>query len=280
MNPCIIFLGTGGDSEVVGKQIRGSGGIIVQTEGYQFHIDPGPGALLRTRQFNINPRNNTAIIVTHNHINHAGGVNEIISAMTHNGFDKNGVIIAANSVINGSDVYDPFINSFYKTCVERHISLKVGQKVGINSIEIRAIKAFHTDPETFGLKIITPKFTVTYSSDTKYDKELIEEYRGSNILILNTVHTKDTKDADVLSLSDAEKIIDEVQPKLCILTHFGIKLLNTDVLFEARELHKKTGVQVIAAKDGMLIEPTNYQAHIIQKTLNLYPSSKPEHQDS
>jgi len=42
--PSIIFLGTGGDEYVVGKQLKGSGGIIVRVEGYQFHIDPGPAA--------------------------------------------------------------------------------------------------------------------------------------------------------------------------------------------------------------------------------------------
>ena len=52
--PSIIFLGTGGDEFVVGKQLRGSGGIVVQVEGYQFHIDPGPGALIKARQAGIN----------------------------------------------------------------------------------------------------------------------------------------------------------------------------------------------------------------------------------
>ena len=155
MGSKIIFIGTGGDSTVIGKQIRASGGIVIVVDGYQFHIDPGPGALVRTRQFNINPRNNTAIFATHNHINHAGGLNEIIYAMTHNGLDKMGVIIANNSVINGNEQNPSLLNTYFKNCVERYITLKAGQKVGINSIEVRAIKAFHSDPETIGLKFFT-----------------------------------------------------------------------------------------------------------------------------
>ena len=50
MQAKIIFLGTGGDSIVVGKQLRASGGIILQIDDNQFHIDPGPGALVRARQ--------------------------------------------------------------------------------------------------------------------------------------------------------------------------------------------------------------------------------------
>ena len=45
MQSKILFLGTGGDATVVGKQKRMSGGIILKIEGYQFHLDPGPGSL-------------------------------------------------------------------------------------------------------------------------------------------------------------------------------------------------------------------------------------------
>ncbi len=47
MQDQIIFLGTGGDPVVVGKQIRSSGGIVLKLDGLQFHLDPGPGALVK-----------------------------------------------------------------------------------------------------------------------------------------------------------------------------------------------------------------------------------------
>jgi len=269
----IIFLGTSGDIVTTGKQTRGSGGIILIVEGYQFHIDPGPGALVRCRQFNINPRNNTAVIATHNHLNHAGGLNEIIAAMTHNGLDKNGVIIANNTVINGSEDSDSFLNKHYKNSVERFISLKSEQKVGINSIELRAIKAFHSDPETFGIKFFTPKFNLVYTSDTKYSPELIEEYKDASIIIFNSVYPLDSKNTEQLNLNNVIKILNEVKPRLGVISHFGTKLLNADPLYESREIQKQTGIQVISAKDGMMIDPLNYSANLIQKTLNLYPKS-------
>ncbi|MDP7476371.1 MAG: hypothetical protein QF655_01925, partial [Candidatus Woesearchaeota archaeon] len=54
----IIFLGTGGDSYVVGKQLRASGGIILQINDDQYHIDPGPGALVMAKETGINLRAN------------------------------------------------------------------------------------------------------------------------------------------------------------------------------------------------------------------------------
>jgi len=192
MDSKLIFLGTGGDSNIVGKQSRGSGGIIVRVDGYQFHIDPGPGSLVRTRQFNINPRNNTAVICTHNHLNHAGGLNEIISAMSHDGLDKRGVIIANNTVINGTELYDSFLNKRYKDCAERFITLKTGQKVGINSIEILQCLSFLSAVLSVGesshsseisslspltaTPMITPIITMTQKKPEKFQSLI---HRGS-----------------------------------------------------------------------------------------------------
>ena len=49
----LLFLGTSGDHIVTGKQILGSGGIIFQTEGMQFLIDPGPGCLIKAKESGI-----------------------------------------------------------------------------------------------------------------------------------------------------------------------------------------------------------------------------------
>ena len=47
-------------------------------------------------------------------------------------------------------------------------------------------------------------------------------------------------------------------------------MIKADILNEARHIQKETGVQVIAAKEGMVINPISYSANLKQKTLNLY----------
>lgn len=263
----IIFLGTGGDSYVVGKQIRSSGGIILQIDENQFHIDPGPGSLLMAKEVGVNLRANTGLFVSHNHLNHCNDVNAVIDAMTYSGFDKKGVLIANNTVINGNQNYPPFLQEYYKNCLERYVVLNEGQKVGINDVEIKALKARHSESNAIGFKFFTSEYTISYSGDTKYSVEVAEEYKNSNVLILNVPFLKKEKDNDGLSKEDAIKIINIVKPRLAIITHFGIDFIKSDPLYEVRDIQRETNCQIIAARDGMVVDPLSYSVEQGQKTL-------------
>lgn len=277
MESGIIFLGTAGDEYSVGKQIRASGGIIIRSGSLQFHIDPGPGALVKAREYGVNLRENTVVLVSHSHINHCNDVNAVLAAMSRNGLDTKGVLLASDSVVNGSEEsgISPCVTRFHRKCVERVITVKPGQRIGIENAEIQVLPAYHGDKSAVGFKIITPEFVVAYSSDTKYSKDLAEHYRKSDILILNTVHPSNSAEGDSgnLSSADAAKIASKAKPKLLIVTHFGSKILNADPLYEAREIQKATGIQVLAATDGMVINPVSYSANARQRTLNAFQES-------
>lgn len=266
----IIFLGTGGDSYVVGKQLRGSGGIILQINNLQFHIDPGPGALVRAVENNINIRANTAVIATNASLLHSNDINAVIDAMTYGGTDKNGLLVANNTLINGTEQIPPYLTDFHKSCVERIITMDKNQKMAIEDVEIHALPAQSSDPDGMGLKFLAPDFTLVYTSDTGYSKNIIKEYKGADILIINTPSPGEEKTEDQLNSETAAKIISEVKPKLAIISHFGIKMLKADPIYEGREIQKKTGVQVLVAKEGMTISPGSYAANSTQKRLNTY----------
>jgi len=270
MQPKIIFLGTGGDAIVVGKQLRSAGGIILQVEDNQVHIDPGPGALPRAKDYGVNLRNNVAVVVSHNHMNHAHDVNAVISSMTLGGMDRKGVLVSNSTVVNGGANMEPSLKKHFEGMIERSLVLEPGQRVGINEVEIRAVHAQHTDPEALGFKFITPRFVMGYTADTGYLQSLVHDYKEVDILILNCVNPADIKDNNHLNLEDVMKLLPEIQPKLAILTHFGIKMEEIDILNEARRIQRKTRVQTIAAKDGMVINPLSYSVTLRQKTLNLF----------
>lgn len=273
--PKIVFLGTGGDSAVVGKQLKASGGIIIQVDDSQFHLDPGPGALVRAAEYGINLRNNVAILCSHNHLNHCNDINAVIDAMSLRGMDIHGVLVGNKTVINGNivdgkEIEKSYLTEFHRKLMERVIALEAGKRVGINNIEIKATATKHSDPDCIGFRLLTPNFIMGYTSDTGYTRSLLEDFKDVDLLILNVQNPDDISDENHLCSHEAIKIINETKPKLAIVTHFGAKMVDADVLTQARFIQKETNVQTIAARDGMVINPISYSVNLRQKTLNLF----------
>jgi len=229
------------------------------------HIDPGVGAVIKAGEFGINLRENTAILVSHSHTNHANDVNAVIEAMTYSGLDKQGVLIANSTSLQGSEDHQAVVSIYHRNLLERFITVDRNQKIGINDIEIQTITSRHTEPNCLGFKIITPEIIITYTSDTVYAPDIAEQYKQSNILILNVPASKKTENN--LSIQDAIEILRIVNPKLAIITHFSGDMIKADPLYEVREIQKQTRVQTLAATDGMLINPVSYAASVGQKTL-------------
>jgi len=263
----ILFLGTSGDTFVTGKQLRSSGGIIFSYGDDQFHIDPGPGALTMAKMTKLNLRQNTAILLTGNSILKANDVNAVIMAMTHDGLDKYGVLVAPSNAIIDDRNDSPFLNKEYKKQLEKTISIDNTKRIGINQIDIEVIDL---PKEICAYKFITPKFNLTYVPDTIYSNDLAEKLKETDILILNVREPRNSEKKSCLNSNDAEEIIKLVDPQLTILTGFGVKMLQSDALYEVREIQKNSKGQVIAAKDGMSINPISFAATVRQKNLRTY----------
>ncbi len=254
----IVFLGTAGSSTVVSRGLRASGGIIIQVEDLQFHLDPGPGALSQAVKYGVNLRHNTAVLVSHKHLNHCNDLNMVIEAMSYSGLESRGVLIAPKSVVHSQGDEHPFLTRYHQKFLEKMLVLEKNQKVGVELVEIHTLAAKHTDPTALGFKLFCPKFVVGYTGDTAYSDELCEQLSGTDILILNVPYSaKNGKDLN-LDSDSALQIISKVRPKVAILTHFGMDMLRADPINEARMIQRVTGVQTIAAKDGLVLAPEGY----------------------
>lgn len=239
---------------------------MLQFGDNQFHIDPGAEALAAAHKADINPRANTAVLTTRNNIHHAAGLNSVIDGMTYGGFDRKGVLIAQKEVVNGKENNEPFLHSEARNHVERYIILQDGQRVGINEVEVKALKTSFAD--SIGLKFFMPTFTMVYSGDTKYSVDVAEQYKDASILILNVPYLEKKDSNKGLCLEDAITIVKKVKPKLVVINHLGIDFVSNDPVYQVRRLQRETGVQVIAAKDGLVINPMSYAADLGQRTLH------------
>lgn len=251
----VVFLGTAGNTAVSRRYNRSSGGIIVQVEDLQFHLDPGPGALVKAQEFGINPHHTTAVLVSHNHLNHCNDLNLVIEALTHGGIEHRGILMAAKSVLQEMEQSRPCITKYHQSLIERSIAAEKNHKIALDLVEINALPADHTDATAIGFRLFCPKFTLSYTGDTALTSELLEQTAGSDILILNVPYPGNKAVGKNLDTQAALKMITTIKPKLAIITHFGIDMIKADPMQEAREIQRLSGVQTLAAQDGLSITP-------------------------
>ncbi len=254
----IIFLGTAGSPAVVSRQLCASGGIIVQVEDLQFHLDPGPGALVKAKEYGVNLHHTTAVLVSHNHINHCNDLNAVVDAMTHGGIEQRGIVLASKSVLQASEENNPILTKHHQKLPERIIPIEQNHKIGIELVQINALPVKHTDPHAVGFKLFCPKFTLAYTGDTILTDELMESLTGTDILIMNVPFPGKEGKGLNLDTESAIKIVSKVRPRVAIITHFGLEMLKADPLQQAREIQRLTGVQTIAARDGLSLAAGGY----------------------
>jgi len=262
----ITFLGTGGDIFVTSKGHRNAAGIIIKHEDMQFHIDPGPNSLSALAGAGINVRETTAIICTSPKVSQANDVNALVSAMTYNGLDIKGVVVGTKTVVEGNEDTVPFLQPFFAKQVERVITVEAEKKIGIEQADIYFTEA--TDyTDTVGFILQMPDVVIGYSSDTSYSERIAKQYQKCDILILNVQNPRNKKLKHTMSTEDAIKFAKKINPSLLVITRFGKDMLDADPLIEAREIHRETHIQVLAAQEGQIIAPSSYSAQGKQKQL-------------
>ena len=174
-------------------------------------------------------------------------------AMTQGGYRKQGRLFAP------ADAFDtePIILNYLKERLDEVGVLEAGKSYSLDGVSF-ATPVRHIHPvENYGLVFRTPRHTFSCITDTRYFDGLTDYYK-SDLLIINVVfmeprtpETHPDTPIDHLSVPDIERIVKEIRPKAAILTHFGMGVWRAKPGKVARELTQKTGVRVIAARDGM-----------------------------
>ena len=242
----ITFLGTAGARFMVSRQLAASGGIWLNLNGTQILLDPGPGSIVQSTKRKLNAEKLDAIIVSHRHLDHAADVNVMVEAMTNGGFNPHGWLYAPADALGS----EPIIFSYLKKYIEGTVVLKEGKSYKLGNVTF-STPVRHIHPvETYGMVFQTPGHSFSYIADTLYFDGLIKHY-ASELLIINMVFTEPRPPVEHLAIQDAARIITGIKPKAAILSHFGLHVWQAKPWKIAEELSQRTGVKVIAARDGM-----------------------------
>ncbi|MCK4497214.1 MAG: MBL fold metallo-hydrolase [Candidatus Aenigmarchaeota archaeon] len=249
----IVFLGSGGGRVVVINQLRASGGWILEMDDQMFHIDPGPGALARAKQYGVPLRRVTGVIISHAHPDHYADAEMVVEAMTLGTKEKRGVIIGSASVIKGWEKHHPVFSPYHLNAAERYEILEPGKETSIGKIRIKATPTNHGEERGIGF-VFEGKNKVGYTSDGEYFEGQEKHFSGCDVLIINCLRPRGERWPTHMNSEQAVKLISKTRPKLAVLKHFGMRMLKAVPEKEAAWMEKETGIKTIAARDGMVLE--------------------------
>nr|WP_319372679.1 MBL fold metallo-hydrolase [uncultured Methanobacterium sp.] len=249
-------------------QRRMTGGFRIDgIDDKNLHLDPGPGALVRSYQFGVNPLKLHGILVSHSHTDHYSDAEVLIEAMTRGMTRNKGLVIGSKSVIDGYQKWGPCISSYHLSKPRVEV-MEAGNNIRAGDIKITATPTKHGDPKNIGFRLEWDGFTLSYTSDTAYFEELHQHHQNADILIASVIRPGNEKIRGHMCADEFQELVDETSPKMAIMTHLGMKLITDHPVEEANKISKETGVKTIAAQDGMVIDLDNFRAK--QQTLDKF----------
>lgn len=250
----IVFLGTGGGRHVLINQLRGTAGFRI-IGSKTIHVDPGPGLVVRCREFKAAPGAVDLLAVSHNHLDHANDANLLIEAMTDCGARRRGAVVASPSVLAGNERFDRAITRYHEAMVEKVFPLRAYEEAEFEGVAITAAKTAHGDEEGVGFVFEMDGKRIGYSGDTEYFEEMEDEFKSCDAMLMNTLQPSGGRIPTHFGTDGAIKLLKAMRrkPLLAVIQHFGMGMLKAGPEAEARKIQEATGVKTVAAKDGMVL---------------------------
>ena len=202
----------------------------------------------------MDPQKINSILVSHGHPDHYNDAEVLIEAMTRGMTKKRGVLAAASSVLKGNSQCEAAISKYHQTMPKEIFEAKPGTFFNLNQIRVTVAQAKHTDPDTVGFRFEIPNLgDVAYTSDTEYFAGIGKPYQGIRLLLLCVMRPTGSPWKGHMTSQDAIQILNDVQPEMAVLTHFGMKMIFKGPDLEANNIQEKTGIPTIAGSDRMHI---------------------------
>jgi len=216
-------------------------------------IDPGPGAIVYSNQLGLDPTEVDAVAVSHCHPDHYADAQIFVEAMSQGGREKRGTFIGPKSVVTGSEDFDSCLTRYHRGLVCNMVEMRPGTETQIGDVKAVATRAQHGDPYAIGFRFSFEAGDVGYSSDTGYYPGISDQYLDTRLLILCVLRPSGSSWPGHLSSDDAVRILQETRPEMCVITHFGLRMLSANPAIEAERIRRESGIETIAAEDNMRI---------------------------
>ncbi|MCF0173770.1 MAG: MBL fold metallo-hydrolase [Bacteroidales bacterium] len=221
------------------KRLRAS--ILVKYEGQTILVDAGPD--FRYQMLRAGVKHLDAILLTHNHKDHTGGLDDIRAL---NWIEQRPAEIYCEKYVLESlkkEYSYVFQEEKYPGAPEWNINLIDEKPFSINGVEIIPIRGLH-----YKLPVLGFRFgNFAYCTDMNYiAEEEFSKLKGVEVFVINTV--KEGKHISHFSLSEAVEVCRKVGAKMSFLTHISHQLP------PHKELADMLPKDIKPAYDGLEIE--------------------------
>jgi len=191
---------------------------MVETAGCRFIIDAGPD--FRVQMLREDVSHITAILLTHKHKDHIGGIDDVraLNFVDYPHIHTVDIYATASTLDCVRKDYDyAFFTERYRGVPEIKLhTIDPEQSFNIGGVEIVPIRGRHAHFEVTGYRF----GDVAYMTDFKeIDDSEIAKLKGVKVLVVNALRY--TPHDSHFSVSDALAVIEKVAPERAYLTHMS-----------------------------------------------------------
>ncbi|MFI5400363.1 MAG: MBL fold metallo-hydrolase [SAR324 cluster bacterium] len=225
--PQIRFLGSG---DAFGSGGRFQTCIAFSGGGQRVLIDCGASSLIAMKRFGVDPNSIAAVLLTHLHGDHFGGLPFFILDAQLYAKRTAPLLVGGppgtpERLSAAMEALFPGSSHVRRAFEVRHVEWRPGPPVPAGPATVQAFPAVHASgAPPFSLRVEMAGRTVAYSGDTEWSAALPEVCRGADLFVCECLTAgkavKFHLDYDTLR-AHAE----ELKPKRMVLTHVGPEVL-------------------------------------------------------
>jgi ribonuclease BN (tRNA processing enzyme) len=195
-------------------------------------IDCGASSLIAMKRLGIDRNAITAIVITHFHADHFGGVPFFI--LDAQFFSKRRTPLTIVGPIGLLSWYERVMETAFPGSSQASqkfelnlVEIAAGQSIDVGDIIVRAYQADHGPPggPYIAVRIEAEERSVAYTGDTEWTPALIPAAQEVDLFIAEA-YFRDKSVVTHLSLNTIEANLDSLRPRRLVLTHMSDEMLN------------------------------------------------------
>ncbi len=182
----VQFLGSG---DAFGSGSRFQACIYVRLESTSFLIDCGASSLIAMRKFGVEPNSIDAIMVSHLHGDHFGGIPFFVLDAQLISKRARPLVVAGppglrDRTFQAMEVLFPGSSIVGRQFEFKFVELPAGAATAIGSFSVTPYEVVHASgAPAYALRVECDGRTIAYSGDTEWTEALVEAARGADLFI-------------------------------------------------------------------------------------------------